>query len=159
MPDTRIVVADGCLSSETLKSAGAAADGVFASSPDISVFQDDPFYADELIPAYKDQFGTAPLAVFHAHAFDAVNMLVDAIEAVAVDNGDGSLSIPRTALRDELFATSGYEGVSGTITCNEFGDCATDVTIGIFEAPGWPVEGGTEEPPVYSDTKSLDDVL
>lgn len=159
MPDTKIMVADGCLSSDTLKNAGSAAEGVFASSPDISVFQDDPFYADEFIPAYKDAFGSAPLSVFHAHAYDAVNILVDAIEAVAIDNGDGSLSIPRQALRDALFATSGYEGVSGTITCTELGDCATDVTIGIFEAPGWPVEGGTDDPAIYSDTKSLDDVI
>ena len=159
MPDTRLMMADGCLSSDTLKNAGAAADGALASSPDISVFQGDPFYADEFIPAYKDAFGTAPIAVFHAHAFDAVNVLAEAIEAVAIDNGDGSLSIPRQELRDAVFATSGYEGVSGTITCSELGDCATDVTIGVFEAPGWPVEGGTDEPAIYTDTKSLDDVI
>jgi branched-chain amino acid transport system substrate-binding protein len=159
MPDTRLMMADGCLSSDTLKNAGAAADGALASSPDISVFQGDPFYADEFIPAYKDAFGTAPIAVFHAHAFDAVNVLAEAIEAVAIDNGDGSLSIPRQELRDAVFATSGFEGVSGTITCSELGDCATDVTIGVFEAPGWPVEGGTDEPAIYTDTKSLDDVI
>jgi branched-chain amino acid transport system substrate-binding protein len=159
MPDTTLVVSDGCLSSDTLANAGADANGVFASSPDISVFQGDPFYADEFVPAYQEAFGSAPLAVFHAHAFDAVNILMDAIEAVAIENDDGSLSIPRQALRDEVFATSGYDGVTGTITCTELGDCATDVTIGVFEAPGWPVEGGTDDPAVYSDTKSLDDVL
>ena len=84
---------------------------------------------------------------------------MDAIETVAIEHDDGSLSIPRQALRDEVFATSGYEGVTGTITCTELGDCATDVTIGAFLAPSWPVEGGTDEPAVYSDTKSLDDVL
>ena len=159
MPDTTLVVSDGCLSADTLKNAGADADGVFASSPDISVFQSDPFYADEFIPAYQEAFGSEPLSVFHAHAYDAVNILMDAIEAVAIENDDGSLSIPRQALRDEVFSTNGYEGVTGTITCTELGDCATDVTIGVFLAPGWPVEGGTDEPAVYSDTKSLDDVL
>jgi branched-chain amino acid transport system substrate-binding protein len=159
MPDATLVVSDGCLSSDTLKNAGAAADGTFASSPDISVFQDDPFYRDEFVPAYRELAGTAPLAVFHAHTFDATNILLDAIEAVAIENDDGSLSIPRQALRDEVFSTSGYDGVTGTITCTPLGDCATDVTIGLFLAPGWPVEGGTDEPAVYSDTKSLDDVL
>ena len=49
---------------------------------------------------------------------------------------------------------------TGTITCNELGDCATDVTIGVFEAPGWPVEGGSgNQDPVFSETKTLDDVL
>ncbi len=160
MPDVTIMASDGCMSSDTLKSAGDAVDGVFLSSPDVTVFQEGDFFANDFLPAYKDQFGTAPTSVFHAHAFDAANVLFDAIEQVAVVNDDGSLSIPRTALRDAVFATSGYEGLTGIITCTELGDCATDVTIGIFEGPNWPVEGGAKpDTPVYSDTKSLDDVL
>jgi branched-chain amino acid transport system substrate-binding protein len=158
MPDAALMVADGCLSSDTLKNAGPDAEGVFASSPDPSGTAG-PFYTEELIPAYREAFNTAPLAVFHGHAFDATNILLDAIEAVAIENDDGSLSIPRQALRDEVFATEGYQGVVGTFTCTELGDCATDVTIGVFEAPAWPVEGGAEGEAVYSDTKSLDDVL
>ena len=174
MPDVTIMASDGCMSSDTLKSAGDAVDGVFLSSPDVTVFQEGDFFANDFLPAYKDQFGTAPTSahatagargppptsVFHAHAFDAANVLFDAIEQVAVVNDDGSLSIPRTALRDAVFATSGYEGLTGIITCTELGDCATYVTIGIFEGPNWPVEGGAKpDTPVYSDTKSLDDVL
>jgi branched-chain amino acid transport system substrate-binding protein len=158
MPDATLMVADGCLSSDTLKNAGADAEGVFASSPDPSGTAD-PFYTEELIPAYREAFGSAPLSVFHGHAYDATNILLDAIEAVAIENDDGSLSIPRQALRDEVFATEGYPGVVGTFTCTELGDCATDVTIGVFQAPAWPVEGGAEGGAVYSDTKSLDDVL
>jgi branched-chain amino acid transport system substrate-binding protein len=79
---------------------------------------------------------------------------------VAVDDGSGNLTIPRTALKDAVFATSGYEGITGIITCTPLGDCATDVTIGIFQAPAWPVEGGTPDAEsVYSDTKSLDEVI
>jgi branched-chain amino acid transport system substrate-binding protein len=158
MPDAALMVADGCLSADTLKNAGPDADGVFASSPDPSGTAD-PFYTEELIPAYREAFGSAPLSVFHGHAYDATNILLDAIETVAIENDDGSLSIPRQALRDEVFATEGYQGVVGTFTCTELGDCATDVTIGVFEAPAWPVEGGAEGEAVYSDTKSLDDVL
>jgi branched-chain amino acid transport system substrate-binding protein len=158
MPDTERIVSDGCLSSDTLKNAGADAEGVFASSPDPSGTASD-FYADEFLPAYKEAFGSAPLSVFHAHAYDATNILLDAVEEVAIENDDGSLSIPRQALRDAVFATSGYEGVIGTFTCTELGDCATDVSIGLYEAPAWPVEGGTGDETVYSDIKSLDDVL
>jgi branched-chain amino acid transport system substrate-binding protein len=161
MPDTALIVSDGCLSSDTVKNAGDAIEGVYASSPDLSAFEGNAAYADEFIPAYLESFNEeGTLSVFHAHAFDAANVLFDAIEQVAVDNGDGSLSIPRQALRDAVFATSGYEGLTGTITCTELGDCATDVTIGIFEAPGWPVEGGDPDAgAIYTDTKSLDDVL
>jgi branched-chain amino acid transport system substrate-binding protein len=160
MPDTLLIGSDGCLATDFLQTAGAAANGVFASSPDLSVFANGDFYKNEFIPAYKDQFGTAPTSVFHAHAFDAMNILFEAIKKVAVQNDDGSLTIPRQALRDAIFATSGWDGITGTITCTELGDCATDVTIGVFEAPGWPVEGGSgNQDPVFSETKTLNDVL
>jgi branched-chain amino acid transport system substrate-binding protein len=160
MPDAALLGSDGCLATEFFGTAGDAADGVYASSPDVTVFQGGDFYKNEFLPAYEEQFGTAPTSVFHAHAYDATNILFDAIETVAIENDDGSLSIPRQALRDEVFATSGYEGITGIITCTDTGDCATDVTIGIFQAPGWPVEGGDPDAEaVYSDTKSLDDVI
>ena len=73
---------------------------------------------------------------------------------MAVENDDGSLSIPRTALRDAVFATSGYEGLTGIITCTELGDCATDVTIGIFEGPNWPVDGGEGDGKPSTATRS-----
>ena len=151
--------ADGCLASSFFEPAGDTPGDYYASSPDITVFQGGAFYNDEFLPAYRDQFGTAPTSVFHAHAFDAANILFDAIEQVAADDGSGGLLIPRTALKDAVFATSGYEGITGIITCTPLGDCATDVTIGIFKFPNWPVEGGAEPTDaVYSDTKSLADV-
>ena len=151
---------DGCLESAFLETAGDLPAGYyFASSPDLTVFAQGAFYKDEFIPAYKEQFGTAPTAVFHAHAYDAANILFGAIEQVAVDDGSGNLTISRTALRDAVQATTDYEGVTGVITCTPLGDCATDVTIGLYEYPNWPVEGG-EEPsdPVYTDTKTLEEV-
>jgi branched-chain amino acid transport system substrate-binding protein len=160
MPDTLLIGSDGCLATDFLDTAGDAANGVFASSPDLSVFAEGDFYKNELIPAYQELVGTAPTAVFHAHAFDAMNILFAAVTDVAVENDDGSLTVPRQALRDAIFATSGYQGVTGVITCTDLGDCATDVTIGVFEAPGWPVEGGEPDAgPVFSETKSLDDVI
>jgi branched-chain amino acid transport system substrate-binding protein len=160
MPDAALLGSDGCLETSFFKTAGKAAEGVYASSPDVTVFANGDFYKNEFLPAYKEQFGTDPTSVFHAHAYDATQILFNAIEKVAIQNDDGSLSIPRQALRDEVFATSGYQGVTGTITCDENGDCATDVTIGIFQAPAWPVEGGDPNAKaVYSDTKTLDDVI
>ncbi|HSJ49750.1 MAG TPA: branched-chain amino acid ABC transporter substrate-binding protein [Actinomycetota bacterium] len=159
-PDgTEFMGADGCLETGFIDTAGSPDADYYASSPDVAAFQAGEFYRDQFLPAYRDQFGGAPTSVFHAHAFDASNVLFQAIEQVAVDDGSGNLLIPRTALKDAVFATSGYEGLTGTITCTELGDCATDVTIGIFQYPNWPVEGG-EEPsdPVYTDTKSLADV-
>jgi branched-chain amino acid transport system substrate-binding protein len=160
MPDVVQVGSDGCLETGFIEPAGDLSIQYLASYPDTSVFAEGAFYKDEFLPAYKTLTGGAPTAGFHAHAFDAANIVFDAIEAVAVDDGSGNLTISRTALRDALMATSEYEGITGIITCTPLGDCATDVSIGIFEYPHWAVEGGTEPAdPVYSDTKSLDEVI
>jgi branched-chain amino acid transport system substrate-binding protein len=155
------VGSDGCLESSFLDTVGKPIAGAdyYASSPDTSAYQGGAFYKDEYLPAYTDQYGE-PTSVFNAHAFDATNVLFDAIEAVAVDDGSGNLTISRTALKDAVLATSGYAGMTGTITCTPLGDCATDVTIGVFEYDHWPVEGGVDPTdPVFSETKTLADVL
>jgi branched-chain amino acid transport system substrate-binding protein len=159
LADTALAGADGCLEPTFLDTAGAAADGAYASGPDFSSLQEDSFFKDEFLPQYTELRGTAPTAAFHAHAYDAAKILFAAIEEVAQVADDGTVTISRTALRDAVQATSGFSGLSGTITCTELGDCATAVTIAIYEAPAWPVEGGTEgAQPVYTDTKTLDQV-
>jgi branched-chain amino acid transport system substrate-binding protein len=152
---------DGCLESSFLDTVGDPISGsdYYASSPDVSAYQNGDFYKNEYLPAYTDQFGK-PTSVFNAHAYDATNVLFDAIKQVAVDDGSGNLTISRTALRDAVLATSGYQGLTGTITCTPLGDCATDVTIGVFKYNNWPVEGGVGDgKPVFSETKTLNDVI
>lgn len=73
---------------------------------------DKDFYEKEYLPAHEEKFGK-PLTEFHAYAFDAMSLLADAIEAVAIEGEGGGLRIPRTALKDELFATEGFEGITG----------------------------------------------
>ena len=143
LEDTQLAGADGILSPDWLAAAGDAAEGVVLSGPDLAYSGD--FYADEFLPAYTEVSGEdAPISVFHAHAFDAYNLLADSIEAVAFEDG-GTTYIPRTALRDAFFSTSGYEGVTGTLTCDENGDCA-DAKISVSEVQDgafvriWPEE-------------------
>ncbi|HET9723870.1 MAG TPA: branched-chain amino acid ABC transporter substrate-binding protein [Actinomycetota bacterium] len=157
LKDTALIGSDGCADPSFTETAGAAADGNYISQPDTSAFTQGDFYQSEFLPAYQDLVGDSPTAAFHAHAFDAMNIVADAIEAVAIDNDDGSISIPRTALKDALLATSGYEGITGTITCDPLGDCATDVTIGVYQVPAVPFDD-PKATPVFSETKTLADV-
>ncbi|HYB11154.1 MAG TPA: hypothetical protein VEJ16_15940 [Alphaproteobacteria bacterium] len=46
-----------------------------------------------------------------------------AIEAVAKTDSEGNTYIGRKALRDAVFATK-FEGVSGPIACDQYGECA-----------------------------------
>ena len=130
LEDTVLGGADGILTPDWLEAAGDAAEGAVLSGPDLAFSGD--FYEAEFLPAYTEISGEeAPISVFHAHSYDAYNMLADAIEAVAFDDG-GTTYIPRTALRDAFFATEGYAGITGTLTCDENGDCA-DAKISVSE--------------------------
>jgi branched-chain amino acid transport system substrate-binding protein len=148
---------DGCSDPTYTDIAGSAADGSYLSGPDLTAFSNGDFYKNQFLPAYEDQYGTKPLSVFHAHAYDAMNILVNAIEATAVKNDDGSLTINRAALKDAVQNTSDYQGIIGTLTCTPTGDCATSVTIGIYKVP----DVGFLDPsakPVFTETKTLADV-
>ena len=157
LEDTILTGSDGCSDATYTEIAGTSADGVFLSGPDLTAFSGGAFYKDEFVPAYEEAYGSKPLSVFHAHAFDAMNILVKSIEEVAIENDDGSLTIPRDALIDAVENTENYEGVIGTLTCTPDGDCATSVTIGVYEVP----DVGFLDPaakPVFTETKTLDEV-
>lgn len=130
----------------------AVVDGVYLSGPDTSAFAGDAaLYADVFLPRYAEKYGSDPLSAFHAHAWDATNIVLGAIDSVAIESGD-TLYIPRTALRDAIAATSGYVGITGTLTCNATGDCQPSATIAVFE-----VTGGTKsDEPVFSTVKTLE---
>jgi branched-chain amino acid transport system substrate-binding protein len=130
LSNTELAGADGMLTEDWIQAAGEDnAEGVYLSGPDLEFSGD--FYKDEFLPAYEEEFGETT-SVFHAHSFDAMTMVLQAIEAVAIDDG-GTLYIPRTALKDELFSTSGYQGVIGELTCNENGDCNPGAAISVSQ--------------------------
>ncbi len=78
---------------------------------------------DTLAFEYESRYGKAPAHLIHIFAYDATNLVLDAIESVAVQEKDGTLHIGRQALRDALYATADFEGVTGRLTCDRFGDC------------------------------------
>ena len=129
LEEVKLMGADGIFSPDFYKAAGEAAVGMYHSSPDFSAF---PAEYQEFLKKHEEKYGEPPIAPFHGHAYDAAMMILKAVDKVAVAHDDGSLTIDRMKLRDELFATKGYKGVTGTITCNEFGDCA-DPRIAVYE--------------------------
>ncbi len=133
--------ADGIQSPDFLANTVGTSEGMYVSGPDLSF--SNTFYQDEFLPAYREKYGTDPTAPFHAHAYDATMLVLDAVEKVAQQASDGTLLIGRQALRDALYATEGYSGITGTLTCDEYGDCA-DARISVSQVQGdqfvriWP---------------------
>ncbi|MGH2681710.1 MAG: branched-chain amino acid ABC transporter substrate-binding protein [Actinomycetota bacterium] len=131
LENTVLMAADGVLSDtyvvipETKQSPGCpgidgASEGMYHSGPATPTGGE---YA-EFVAKYEAANGEKPIQAFHAHSYDAANVLFAAIEEVAVQQDDGSLLIGKQALIDEIAGTSGFQGLTGTIECDEFGDCA-----------------------------------
>jgi branched-chain amino acid transport system substrate-binding protein len=137
--NTVLMAADGVLSDtyvvipETKQSPAcpgidAAPEGMYFSGPATPTGGEYP----EFVAKYEEANGEKPIQAFHAHAYDATNMLFAAIEEVAVQADDGSLQIGKQALIDAVAGTDGFSGLTGTISCDEFGDCA-DPKIDILQ--------------------------
>jgi branched-chain amino acid transport system substrate-binding protein len=130
LEDTVRASADGCISIDALEAIGDATAGMYWSGPDISFANQ--LYEDFKV-AYNDTYGTDLLSVFHAHAFDATNMIFACIESVGTLEDDNTLHVGRQDMRDCLYATSGFDGITGTLTCDQYGDCADPkITVSIL---------------------------
>jgi branched-chain amino acid transport system substrate-binding protein len=122
--------ADGMFSPDFWEAAGEAATGMYHSSPDFSLFGDKyPAFLER----HEAKYGEKTLAPFHAHAYDAAMLIMGAINETAIDAGGGKLLIPKKAMRDALYATINYPGLTGSLTCKAYGDCAAPV-IAVYES-------------------------
>ena len=121
--------ADGMFSPDFYKAAGDAAVGMYHSSPDFSAFAGG---YESFLQKHMKKYGEKPIAPFHAHAYDATMLVLNAISKVSVKGTDGNLYIGRKALRDALYATKNMQGLTGKINCDEYGDCA-DPKIAIYQ--------------------------
>jgi len=126
---TALMGADGIFSPDFYKAAGEAAVGMYHSSPDFSAFASG--YKD-FLEKHQKKYGERPLAPFHAHAYDAAMMIFAAIGKIAQKGPDGTLYIGRKQLRDALYAMKDFKGLTGNLSCNEYGDCA-DPRIAIYK--------------------------
>ena len=131
LENTYLMGADGMFSPDVIDGAGEAGEGLFVSSPDFTQFGAD--YAAKFKPAYQAKFGSEPVSIFHAHAYDAFNLLYACVEKVAQgDKEGGDILIGRQALRDCMYATKDFKGLTGNLSCTPTGDCA-DPKIAVYE--------------------------
>jgi branched-chain amino acid transport system substrate-binding protein len=79
----------------------------------------------KLVSDYEARYGEQPQHHAYAYAYDAANLLLNAIETIAEQETDGTLHIGRSALREALYTMTDFEGVTGRLACDEFGDCGS----------------------------------
>ena len=120
LSNVALISSDGLLSTDFIKQTEPASEGMYLSGPaEIKEPQD-------FLAKYKSAYGEAPIAAYHLQAYDAAIRLFNAIEKVAIPDSSNanSISIPRQALRQALYATQNMQGLSGVISCSPTGDCA-----------------------------------
>lgn len=149
LANTVPISADGLKTGTFLDANGleAQALGTYFSGPDLN-FGDR--YQDEFLPAYYKLSGTdVTLSAYHAHGYDAFNILMDAIEAAVVGEGeDGTLYVSKAGVREYVAGLADYDGLTGTLTCDEFGDCGSE-EVSIAEV-GTNAEGNLDYIEVFT---------
>jgi branched-chain amino acid transport system substrate-binding protein len=161
LKSVKFMGSDGCAASTFFDQAGSAAEGTYMSFPLPSPGGTTSALIKEYNKAYTDQFGEQT-AAFNTNAFDAFNIVAAAVKKVAIEGDDGSVSIPRLALKDAVYQTKVYQGLTGTLTCIPTGDCQSQaaVNIGVFLLPDLPIEGGNPDAkPIFNEQLTLTEAL
>jgi len=138
LEDITLMSAEGLYLDAFIEAVGEAGAGLHLITP---AALGGPAY-EAFVSRYETKYAESPTTPYHAHTYDAANVLLNAIDVVAVQEEDGTLHIGRQALRDALYATSGYQGLTGSLTCDEFGDCgAVRLQVVRLDDPAAGLEG------------------
>lgn len=125
LEDTLFMGADGINGTEFIELAGDAAEGAYASKA-IPASSDE---LDAFLAEYEDTYGEQPPAPYHGTAYDAVNVLLDAVEAVGTVQ-DGELVIDRDALAEYVRSVEDFQGLTGVLNADGTGEMSfTDIGI------------------------------
>jgi branched-chain amino acid transport system substrate-binding protein len=137
---------DGVASTDFLKACGPQVVGLYDSGPDFTQF---PSTYKDLVAKYQAKYGQSPTSIYHGQAYDAAGIIFAAIQKVAVVDADGTVHIGRQALRDAIYATTDYQGVTGTLSCNASGDCGSHA-IAVYQVANadlWDLTNATNPNP------------
>ena len=104
-----LVGSDGMFSPDFIKAAGPAPIGMYLRS-DCAVRR-------RWLPGIPDEVrggnGEAPPQAFHAHAYDATNILLRRSRRSPSRATMARSTSPKGALRDAIYATTDFEGLTG----------------------------------------------
>ncbi len=126
---------DGLYDAEFINLAGAAAaEGDFATSVGLPIANLPK--GQEFTTAYKAMFPNDEIAAYDAYAYDATNVIINAIVEVAKAQGAAAVTTPegRDAIIAAVAATN-TEGVTGAIAFDANGD-TTNKAISLYVVEG-----------------------
>jgi len=131
LEEATLVVQELSFEPRLIELAGETAVGVYLSRTAWEFDNSSDAYQTFLL-GYSDRFGGQPTTAFHAYAYDATALLLEAIRRAAISQPDGSLLVDREAILAQLYAVEGFAGLTGSLTCAPNGDCASDALGGLI---------------------------
>ncbi|MDE0268687.1 MAG: ABC transporter substrate-binding protein [Acidimicrobiaceae bacterium] len=123
--NTVLLGADGLLSDDFL--ALPQSEGMYFSGPDLrygsNTNEATGKTPEAFLVNYERFYDESPSAGFWGHSYDATTILLDAIEAASTVDGDQRLVIDRAGVRQYFDELRNYSGITGSLSCDTFGDC------------------------------------
>jgi branched-chain amino acid transport system substrate-binding protein len=129
---------DGTFGQDFLDRTGANGEGAYSTSLIPPASEAKAKFDAAYLAAYGQPAGK--LSPYTWTAYDSAAVLIKAIESVAKLGGDGNLYVPRAALVAAVRGTKDYQGLSGTITCDETGECSASGPVFNIDQGGKWVE-------------------
>jgi branched-chain amino acid transport system substrate-binding protein len=142
LDQAQLLGGDSLFNAHFASSTGEAATGMFVTSPALTTLAYDNFLDD-----WITRYDTPPASAAPAYAYDATQLLLTAVEEVAVVGQTGALVIGRYALRQQLGADEGIIGLTGTLRCDSDGECAA-LDYGVYELTSEVVNNQSWPPPL-----------
>jgi branched-chain amino acid transport system substrate-binding protein len=121
--DATFLSADGFTNPEIFDLAGRYTNGVIYTGP---VEAEATAASSSFVQDYSDKWGVEPDS-FSKNAYDGANIIMDAAAAVYKETG----GLDSEAIKTEVAATYGYEGVSGVVSFAADGNLIAQ--IGVYE--------------------------
>ena len=112
-----IVSDDGAKDDQLVKQAGAAAENVYLTCACGGPVAAGDATAEKFAADYKAKYGVEP-GTYSSEAYDSANLIIEAMKGL-----DGNIT--RDSITEAVKKTSGFKGVSHTITFDEHGEGGT----------------------------------
>lgn len=130
--NTVLFSADGLLSDDFLELPQS--EGMYFSGPDLrygeNTNQATGKTPEAFLVNYERWYDESPSAGFWGHSYDATTILLDAIRAASTVDDSQQLIIDRAGVRQYFDELRNYSGITGSLSCDAFGDCGPQtVTI------------------------------
>ncbi|MHC1771951.1 MAG: branched-chain amino acid ABC transporter substrate-binding protein [Flexilinea sp.] len=127
---------DGAFGVEFIEKAGENAEGCYGTTS-IPADSEEKLAFDA---KYEEVLGrkAGTKTPFPWFSYDVIQALAYVTRQVAFVGDDGNLYIPRAEMVNAVRNLSGYQGITGEITCDEVGECnASGPTFYIVEGGAW----------------------